>query len=899
MNRVSALSTLVVSALGVSSFLLSPPAARAYQPVVTKLHGRATAPQVDNQFGTSVAATENWLLVGEVHNNDVADNAGAAHLYDARTGRYLRKLTAPDGAAGDGFGISVALSGNLALVGAWFGDGLVANSGTAYVFNVLTGALVRKLTAPDGAKDDTFGRSVALSGTVALVGANQDDNEKGLVAGSAYAFNALTGTLVRKLIAPDGTEFDKFGVSVALSGNRALVGASEADGGGSAYVMDAVTGDLLTQLMASDRADGDFFGFSVALSGNRALVGACFDDDLGEGSGSAYVFDARSGVQLRKLTAPDGANFDRFGVSVALSGNRALIGARGDDGGRGSAYVLDAVTGDLVAKLTAADGAAGDTFGVSVALSGNRALVGAIGNDDLDAIAGAAYYYREVAVPLPLRSLSQTRNFAPGLVDAEFRAFGEAVINEDGEVAFPATLMGPGAGRGVAAAGLWSDGAGMVRLIARGGTDLGVGLLMGAVGRPVFNRAEDMIFTGTLAGANVSAATDATILRSTAGGLPVPLVREGDARPFTDGAVFAAFPAVAHSHTGDNADIGVAFRYRIGVGGVGRGSDSGVMTLNHDGSDQSAFDENHQQMNSVPGAFFGEFTPRVSKTGAHLVWSAALLPSAGLVTTADNFGVFKARAGLTWDVVVARKGTAAPGTAAIPFAAFTGEAGTVDGAVVYRAALGLGATRANNAGLWRDDTLVVRKGDQPDPLNEPGVAYAMFPQFWPAGPGRVMFRAVLAGPRVHRGNDVALYLWDNGVTQRLLREGDPAQTEDGAVIAVINRVDVEPVNGHYAVLATLSGNRAANLALYTGGAGFGNNGGQQLNRVPGLVLRKGTAFQGPAGETTRLLALLIGNTTDAMGVGAKGGPQIIESDGNLVMTVLLSNGSVELMKGIP
>lgn len=897
MNRVSALAT-VVSALAVSSFVLPPPAARAYEPVVTKLHGRATTPQANNSFGQSVAATENWLLVGEPTNDDVASNAGAAHLYDARTGRHLRKLTAPDGVSGGVFGTSVALSGNLALVGAQFNDGAVADSGAAYVFNVLTGALVSKLIATDGAGGDIFGCSVALSGTLALVGANQETNEKGSLAGSAYVFNALTGAQVRKLIAPDGAANDRMGFAVALSGNRALVGASDADGGGAAYLMDAVTGDLVAKLTASDRAAGDRFGDTVALSGNRALVGAREDDDLGSGSGSAYVFDARTGVQLRKLTAPDGAAGDLFGNSVALSGNRALVGAflgNGAAADSGAAYLLDAVTGDLVAKLTAPDGAANDRFGTSVALSGNRVLVGASSDDDLGNGAGAAYYYREVAAPLPLTSLSQARDFAPGLVDTEFRSFGEAVMNADGEIAFPATLMGPGAGRGVAAAGLWSDVTGSLGVVARGGTDLGGGLLMGAVGRPIFNRDNILLSVGTLAGATVTRADDLAIVRSTGGGLPAVVLREGGTDAALQGGQWGAFPAVAQSHTGQDGDLAAIFAMKLGLGGVGRFNDSGVLAANHDGTVTAAFLEN-TPLTSLPGVVWGQVAPRVSKTGGPLVWSAALT---GAVTLADNAGVFKKAPGNQVDTLVARKGAAAPGTAAIPFAVFTGEAGAIDGAVIYRAILGLGATRVDNEGLWRDGTLVARKGDQPDAVNEPGVVYTRFFAFWPAGPNRVIFQATLAGPGVRRNNDLALYLWDNGVVQRLLREGDAAQTEDGAVIAAMNRVEVEPVSGEYAVLATLTGNRAANLALYTGSALHGNNADKKLARLPGLALRKGTAFQAPSGETTRLLSLLISNTTDATGAGAKGGPQAIEDGGNLVMTVLLSNRAVELMKGKP
>ncbi|MCH7582772.1 MAG: FG-GAP repeat protein, partial [Acidobacteria bacterium] len=131
------------------------------------------------------------------------------------------------------------------------------------------------------------------------------------------------------------------------------------------------------KLTAADGAAFDLFGFSVAISGDTALVGAHFDDDAGPDSGSAYVF-TRSGTtwtQQAKLTAADAAAFDRFGRSVAISGDTVLVGAVFDDeGGRrsGSAYVFtrSGTTWTQQTKLTDADAAADDRFGFPGAISG-------------------------------------------------------------------------------------------------------------------------------------------------------------------------------------------------------------------------------------------------------------------------------------------------------------------------------------------------------------------------------------------------------------------------------------------------------------------------------------------------------------------------------------------------
>jgi hypothetical protein len=154
------------------------------------------------------------------------------------------------------------------------------------------------------------------------------------------------------------------------------------------------------KLLASDGAAGDEFGF-VSISGSRAIVGAVYKSQCGTQSGAAYIYqDSGSGwVQVAKLTASDCAGGDFFGHSVCISGNTAIVGARGDDdkgSGSGSAYIFqDTGSGwAQVAKLTASDGAAGDEFGWVVSISDNTALVGAWKNADNGTWSGSAYIFR-------------------------------------------------------------------------------------------------------------------------------------------------------------------------------------------------------------------------------------------------------------------------------------------------------------------------------------------------------------------------------------------------------------------------------------------------------------------------------------------------------------------------
>jgi hypothetical protein len=357
---------------------------------------------LNNQFGISVAFSGDTAIVGSQFNTVGANpGQGSAYVFtrSGSTWTQQAQLTAADGALNDLFGFSVAISGDTAIVGAFVNDvGANANQGSAYVFtrSGSTWTQQAQLTATDGAAEDNFGFSVAISGDTAVVGAPLDDLGANGDQGSAWVFSRVGSAWIGpdlQAIASDGAAGDRFGTSVAISGDTAIVGASEDSVGangaqGSAYVFTR-SGSVWTQqaqLTAADGAFADFFGSSVALSGDTAIVGA-FASDVGSNvdAGSAYVF-TRSGTtwtQQAKLTAADGASGDNFGVSIALSGDTAVVGARGDDMGanfdQGSAYVFtrSGSTWTQQTKLTAADGAASDRFGASVAIAGNTAIVGA------------------------------------------------------------------------------------------------------------------------------------------------------------------------------------------------------------------------------------------------------------------------------------------------------------------------------------------------------------------------------------------------------------------------------------------------------------------------------------------------------------------------------------------
>lgn len=369
---------------------------------------------ISDHFGLPLAIENNTAVIGALGDDSPAGtDTGAVYVF-VRNGvvwSMQARLTASDGAAFDGLGSAVALSGDTVLAGAPGTDTAGGqDAGSVVVFGRSNGhwSQLARIVAPDGAASDGFGGAVALEGYNVLVGAPGDDTTAGESAGSAYVFwgweaNWWSQT---KLTASDGAAFDSFGQSVSLSGNTALVGAMGHDlnltvDAGSAYVFVSNNDQWNQQarLTATPFSAQDFFGRSVALSGDLAVVGADLaDTPAGADTGAAFVFK-RSGAswtQEARLTAGDGATGDAFGRSVALKGSIALATARGDDnaGGTdaGSAYAFrrSGSTWNQEVKLTANDPAPADFFGSSVAISGNTVLVGAEGDDGLDTLGGIA-----------------------------------------------------------------------------------------------------------------------------------------------------------------------------------------------------------------------------------------------------------------------------------------------------------------------------------------------------------------------------------------------------------------------------------------------------------------------------------------------------------------------------
>jgi hypothetical protein len=322
---------------------------------------------------------------------------------------------ANDGAQADSFGSEVAIFGNALVVTASSKTvGSNASQGVAYVYSLVGPTWVQQaeLTANNGATNDVFGDSVAMSSNAIVVGAPNKNVGSNVNQGAAYvySFNGVSWMQQAELTASDGAASDTFGSSVGISGNTAVVGAPNKNLGsntkqGAAYVY-SLNGSAWVQqaeLTASDPAAGDSLGYSAAISGNIAVLGAAnksLGSNVGEGAAYVYRFNGVSWAQQAKLLPSDGAANDLFGGWVAISGNTLVVGAGnktvGSNAGQGVAYVysFDGIRWVQQAELTASNGAAGDFFGCEAALTGNTLVVGACNKAvGANTRQGAAYLY--------------------------------------------------------------------------------------------------------------------------------------------------------------------------------------------------------------------------------------------------------------------------------------------------------------------------------------------------------------------------------------------------------------------------------------------------------------------------------------------------------------------------
>jgi len=419
MVRVRRIINCVVS-LCILYFGLISSAAAQHVTEVTKL--LASDGAQSDRLGGAVAISGDTAVLGARFEGELGNNAGAVYVFVRNsTGSWVEqaKLTAGDGSANHLFGTDVDIADDTIIVGAADGSNGATNSGTAYIFVRDQGSWSeqQKLPFPNASGGDAVGISVAVWGDTAVVGAYRDDDVR-IDDGAAYVFvRDVTGAWSeqQKLLpnAPAQCCSAWFGSAVDIEGDRIIVGApNEVNGDantGAAYIFvrENDVWSIEDKVVGDDSIPADSFGNSVAISDERVVIGAsatdeaCPIDPVNCNSGSAYLFTRQGNgdwTQEQKLVDQTGNERDRFGGSVAISGDAVLIGVTGDsDGGfrRGSArvFVLDSQDAwEQHQVLRPADNSEGDAFG-SVSLDGWTGVIGTPRDRDLGIDSGSGYIF--------------------------------------------------------------------------------------------------------------------------------------------------------------------------------------------------------------------------------------------------------------------------------------------------------------------------------------------------------------------------------------------------------------------------------------------------------------------------------------------------------------------------
>tara|TARA_Y100000589_G_scaffold156383_2_gene148942 strand:+ start:9010 stop:10386 length:1377 start_codon:yes stop_codon:yes gene_type:complete len=356
----------------------------------------------DDSYGWSAAMDGDDIAIGAPLDNVIGANNGSVTVIN---GSDVQVLSPANTGAFDYFGYSVDISGDVLIAGSTIHP-IATREGAAYIYRRdADGTWIEEamLVAPDGMYQDSFGCAVAIDGDTAVVGAFLADTE-GTSSGSAYVFtyDGTAWSVQQQLDADQATV--KFGASVDIAGDTILVGSprDNVDGisAGGAYVF-GLDGGAWTQqarLVGSTTVAYDYFGYAVELDddGSQAVIGAIFSDVAAPNAGAAYVFEADgSGWSEVEQLVPSGAEaWQKFGSSVSIDGNRAVIGAYGYPDSAGHGYIYESTAGGWVesVKLVASNGIAGARVGYAAAVSGNRALLGAPWQGATDT-SGSGYLY--------------------------------------------------------------------------------------------------------------------------------------------------------------------------------------------------------------------------------------------------------------------------------------------------------------------------------------------------------------------------------------------------------------------------------------------------------------------------------------------------------------------------
>lgn len=858
----------------VSAFLTASPALAQYSSLTQLPVSLPTL--AEQSIGESIAMSDRYLVTGAIDASFIAPGkpviagAGAVVVHDAVTGAIIKRITAPVPQANASFGQSVAVNTTTLFVSSEE-DTSPTSYGAVYAFDIATGKLLWKYTDTTTA---SIGSAVALSGSHLLV-SNPGATSTGMVtgAGRILHLNAATGALITFYELPTPEPNDFLGGRLAVSGSLAVASSQLANSAGmgftnvgKAMVIDLEERTVLGQLVDPTPESGAYFGTRVAISGNTVAV--CRYG----GDGAVMLYDARTLSLLRTIPGSAGVNPRS---SVAICGD---IVAAGNLAGR-DVRLYDRLSGAPIG-IIASPGASG-SFGGALACNQNNLAIGADSWETPVVDTGAVFLARGLHQSLTGTTLrARTGDAAAAAGTATYASFLDTTLTVLGFPKWTATLKGAPTGK---SKGIWWRNDASIRQ----GDSLGQG---GTVG--------DVI--------NMFSDPNWAHLRTKSGTAAIWL-DDGDTltRYFQEGVVFDASSLVAGKLLAVSGTVYpvVQVSAKVGVAGA-RASNDCVLSRWDTNTTTMVMMAREGNASPVAGRNYGQFAPRIATQAKVPVIAAALQGG----TAADNAVLcFHNEGGGSG--VIAQRGEPAPGCDGATFSQFLGENGVYSKAVgstsrrdfVMRASLS--GPVAQNEGIWSyylnvnlPVSLVVRKGSIAPGLSATSKFTRFLRTFPAAGPKfSILIHAAVVGPGITAANDEGIWVYhgDGSTAELLLREGDEAPGCGGAKWGVIQRAAVND-DGRYAILASLTKSATgADQGLFTGNLS-GTTAGK---RRPHLALRKGMLVDRPGAEQIKSIGMSA-RCVNAQGIGdAASSRQIATS--SMIFTVTYSDNVTELLTGWP
>eukprot|EP00968_Pinguiococcus_pyrenoidosus_P016118 scaffold1517_cov181-Pinguiococcus_pyrenoidosus.AAC.4 len=379
---------------------------------------------ISHRFGAAVAIDESSrrAIVGA----DKSGDSGAANVFvsdDAGVEWNVVVIQPASLQAGDEFGFCADITDEYAIVGAPKRQtGGIESAGAAFIFQFDADTNVIRTTEvflDEPMQKDFFGKSVGIDGSIAIVGAPQEDGTR-KNGGAIHVYVTSDGgqtwpRITRLDGGQDASNHDKLGSAVAISGGVIIAGAAYRDdfgvSSGSAYIYTSIDGGMSwissLQIYSPEPDSNGLFGYAVDVDGDVVIVGARREDATGTNSGAAYIFRKDNVLSTwtyqAKLSSAHSSSFDEEGFGVGVTHDAAIVGAPRDAGSgtsaAGAAYIYAVYESSLAvlyeSKLSGSDSASGDLFGQQVDIDGAIAVVGASDADTANGEkAGAVFVYK-------------------------------------------------------------------------------------------------------------------------------------------------------------------------------------------------------------------------------------------------------------------------------------------------------------------------------------------------------------------------------------------------------------------------------------------------------------------------------------------------------------------------